>query len=241
MNRRDLCEATWKQKFDEHGLSIGFELIKRDWTSHKGRKVVVRCKACNNSFSTWNVDMIFRNRGNIKYIICPSCGTMSNGDIMWTRSPQCDEAMVFYSQGHSLLETAKKYGVKDYQITNAAIQRHVSNGRDFHKAGEEANILKIKPYGKWTRSHKGRAVKYGCDYEIGITLKKLIRRDGLRCAICGEMCNLNDHDWTPHHGPTYPTIDHIIPMAKGGGHTWDNVQIAHALCNSKKGDNYEAG
>ena len=37
-------------------------------------------------------------------------------------------------------------------------------------------------------------------------------------------------------GPTYPTLDHIIPLAKGGTHTWNNVQCACAMCNSEKRD-----
>lgn len=31
------------------------------------------------------------------------------------------------------------------------------------------------------------------------------------------------------------TLDHIIPVAKGGPHTWENVAPAHAMCNFKKG------
>lgn len=85
-------------------------------------------------------------------------------------------------------------------------------------------------------THRHRARKYGCIYESGITLKKLIKRDGLRCALCGEMCDPNDHEWSEHFGPTSPTIDHIIPMSKGGGHVWNNVQVAHAICNSRKRD-----
>ena len=26
-------------------------------------------------------------------------------------------------------------------------------------------------------------------------------------------------------------------MSKGGGHVWDNVQVAHIICNSEKGAN----
>ena len=48
-----------------------------------------------------------------------------------------------------------------------------------------------------------------------------------------------DHEWTDHTGPKHPTIDHIIPMSKGGGHVWDNVQVAHAICNSIKRDSIE--
>jgi len=85
-------------------------------------------------------------------------------------------------------------------------------------------------------SHRHRARMYGCAYDSSVTLKKLIKRDGLRCAICGEMCDINDRSWSKYSGPMYPSIDHIIPMSKGGGHIWSNVQIAHIICNSEKGD-----
>lgn len=79
-----------------------------------------------------------------------------------------------------------------------------------------------------------RAKKFGCEFEKGITLKKLIERDGLRCAICGKKCDWNDRSWNGNCGPMYPSMDHIIPMSKGGGHTWDNVQVAHMICNDRK-------
>ena len=84
------------------------------------------------------------------------------------------------------------------------------------------------------RDHRKRATKYGCDYERGVTLKALIKRDGLRCAICGGECDLNDRSYGNGIGPLYPSMDHIIPMCKGGGHTWNNVQVAHHICNSRK-------
>lgn len=30
---------------------------------------------------------------------------------------------------------------------------------------------------------------------------------------------------------------HVLPVVKGGTHTWDNVQLAHRGCNSSKDDN----
>jgi hypothetical protein len=46
--------------------------------------------------------------------------------------------------------------------------------------------------------------------------------DGL-CGICGEVVDGQYH------------FDHRVPLAAGGTHTADNIQIAHPLCNLKKG------
>ena len=32
------------------------------------------------------------------------------------------------------------------------------------------------------------------------------------------------------------TVEHIIPLCKGGTHTWDNVAPSHARCNFQRGD-----
>lgn len=32
------------------------------------------------------------------------------------------------------------------------------------------------------------------------------------------------------------TIDHVIPIARGGSHTYENVKVAHKSCNSRKRD-----
>lgn len=57
-------------------------------------------------------------------------------------------------------------------------------------------------------------------------------RDGFKCQICNKKLAMDKK--APH--PDSPSIDHIVPLAKGGTHTWANVQAAHFLCNSKKSD-----
>ncbi len=85
------------------------------------------------------------------------------------------------------------------------------------------------------KSYRRRCRKYGAEYQSGISLAKVYKRDGGICQICGEPTDWNDKSWGSA-GPLYPTIDHVLALANGGSHTWDNVQLAHALCNSVKRD-----
>lgn len=100
------------------------------------------------------------------------------------------------------------------------------------------NSKKYKAQGKsWRCNGCTRARKLGLPFEEGITKKKLLKRDGDRCAICSLPLQM-DGDF---RAPLYWSVDHIIPLAKGivngkGGHTWDNVQLAHRQCNSAKRD-----
>lgn len=49
----------------------------------------------------------------------------------------------------------------------------------------------------------------------------------LFCALCNEPLSRNK-----------TTIDHIIPLAKGGEERLENYQLVHRRCNELKGDNY---
>ena len=72
-----------------------------------------------------------------------------------------------------------------------------------------------------------------------ISIKTLYKRDKGVCYICGGKCDFKDHTREGSNftsGSTYPSIDHVIPLARGGKHSWSNVKLAHHLCNSKKSD-----
>lgn len=62
-------------------------------------------------------------------------------------------------------------------------------------------------------------------------LRSVAIRDCLRCGICG-----GDVDMTLRWpDPGMPTIDHVVPMARGGSDDPENLQLAHYLCNISKG------
>lgn len=78
----------------------------------------------------------------------------------------------------------------------------------------------------------------GIVVDRSITVEKLYEKSNGVCAICGGQCDWSDHvlrdDGTFVVGAMYPSIDHVKPISKGGLHEWDNVQLAHLSCNSKK-------
>lgn len=53
----------------------------------------------------------------------------------------------------------------------------------------------------------------------------IIFRDNFECQYCGQGGSVKDL-----------TIDHVIPVSRGGQNTWENVVTACGPCNSKKGN-----
>lgn len=73
------------------------------------------------------------------------------------------------------------------------------------------------------------------EYDEGVTLKKVQAKYHDVCQICGLMVD-DTAIVNGHIKRLYPTIDHIIPLSKGGTHTWENVRLAHMSCNAGKRD-----
>ena len=62
--------------------------------------------------------------------------------------------------------------------------------------------------------------------------KEIFIRDNWCCGICKEAVDptLN------HPDPMSASLDHVVPLSRGGSHTRDNVQLAHLRCNLRKND-----
>ena len=79
--------------------------------------------------------------------------------------------------------------------------------------------------------HRRRAAKKNVKYER-IDLKGVFAECGMTCGICKERVDFR----LKHPDPKSPSIDHIIPLSKGGTHTYENVQLTHLVCNLRKSD-----
>jgi 5-methylcytosine-specific restriction endonuclease McrA len=56
-----------------------------------------------------------------------------------------------------------------------------------------------------------------------IDRNEIIRRDNGVCYLCGQDIPVNEI-----------SLDHVIPLARGGSHTKDNLRAVHKRCNSRK-------
>lgn len=65
-----------------------------------------------------------------------------------------------------------------------------------------------------------------------VTRESVWKRQGGRCAMCKRKTTMRKEST-----PRQATIDHIVPISKGGTHTQDNTQLLCRDCNCKrKGD-----
>ena len=64
---------------------------------------------------------------------------------------------------------------------------------------------------------QGKAVRFN--------RQNILYRDDFTCQYCAKKFSLKEL-----------TMDHVVPVSRGGENTWQNVVAACAPCNTKKGD-----
>lgn len=127
------------------------------------------------------------------------------------------------------------------EYVRAMLWQHFCSGK-CKEASQGKNKESRKEYAKRRRkTAKGRADKklYKtlrrrrelAEYEA-IDPIQVLTRDRWVCQLCGIK--------TPRalrgtNEPNAPELDHVIPLALGGSHTWGNLQCLCRTCNGKKG------
>ena len=270
INWRDAAEANNKKRSDEAEQrlsqrldSLGFEYI--DGYESKNSTIRIKCKVCG-TIKSIRYDSI---TDNICCIECRKEQTRQHQEVrkieyQWhsaivraerqkVKAEQKAEQQkiedkkrseYLNAKTHTCEICGKKFSIAEYM--NRCGLREVQNNPRY--CSKECKVVarnqKVKEYKKSigyndkTLMHRAR--HYGAKRVSGWDWKRVAKRDGMRCAICGGICDPNDlyiKNGYKICGPNYPTLDHIIALADGGSHTPDNFQLAHHYCNSKKGAN----
>lgn len=116
-----------------------------------------------------------------------------------------------------------------------AVRRERPNRNEEQRRQRAARRVRGEKYNPWTDAmraayHRRRAKTHGVARVEKFSHLEVFERDGWRCGICGEAVD---------GGLAYPdrrsaSLDHIIPIARGGQHERSNVQLAHLVCNQWK-------
>ncbi len=77
------------------------------------------------------------------------------------------------------------------------------------------------------KSLRRRAVIHGVFAE-NVIPSVVFDRSGGVCGVCAVLIT-SDEKWH---------VDHIVPLSKGGAHSYANTQPAHAFCNISKGSKW---
>ncbi len=96
-------------------------------------------------------------------------------------------------------------------VRGVAVIEEAVDGRSFG-AFPEPKVLRLVRYVamRWRHSRRPGWSKAGVH-----------KRDRGRCGYCGQPGN---------------SIDHIVPVSRGGGSTWENTVLACTRCNHRKAD-----
>lgn len=195
-----------------------------------GYKSVFKCNDCGYVFEITSHTARVSN-----YISCPSCEREKRSSLLTERKAQREAEKEAKRQAEYSKEKHCSFCGCVFHSENATSLYCSKRCKRKAKKQRDIEAGKTPKRRKRDTAHRARAREYGVPYDSSITKEKLIERDGITCAICGKPCDPNDTSWGSC-GPLYPSIDCIIPMKKGGGFVWDNVQLAHVICNSNKRD-----
>jgi hypothetical protein len=113
---------------------------------------------------------------------------------------------------------------------------HGASRRKAKLRKKESNESKGLPRNYGRSAHRSRAKKYGVAHESGITPLSVFEASRWICQLCFGYVDPREST-----GIWRPTLDHVIPMARGGAHVRENLQLAHMICNSYKGKTVPPG
>ena len=187
-----------------------FEIVEE--TKHNW--FVLKCRSCGHEFER-HVDLNYPTT-------CPECRRIESAKREEERKAEREA-----EAKRSLMQ----------KIVNILAHEHICSacGRRFRDANPSKLYCSSRcKNASRAAGYSARAKRFGVECDPSITLDAALRRFGYTCYLCGKTCTKEDKSWGSF-GRDYPTIDHVIPMSKGGSHTWDNVRIACGECNSIKG------
>lgn len=133
--------------------------------------------------------------------------------------------------------------MKDYYAENAEDKRE--SGRNYRAANLDR--IRAEDRARYERdrekrielateiTHRRRQRAKLVPFERGVTRAALRKRDGDECCYCGITMSFMRLR-KGQYAPDLATVEHVIPLSKGGAHTFANTTLACWECNIRRGN-----
>lgn len=171
------------------------------------KKVDAKCQACGDAFLT--------ARG-AAYCGDTCARRAKNG---WTKTAACSECGVEF--------TRKSRSTSPCCSDECRTERL----RRLIRAKNEERKKTVEYHEKRRLAQQRRRARQRSLPTEDFSFDEIASRDGWRCGLCNDPVDRA----LRYPDPKSPSLDHVIPLAKGGGHTRGNAQLAHLRCNIAKG------
>lgn len=161
-----------------------------------------------------------RTRADGRSYICRKCAHARGARY---RAAHPDETRVRHAAYHAAhaveIEAARvnRRAMNPEKTRAAAAAYHASHRAEI--LARSAAWDREHPESSRARTAQHRARKLAGFVE-DVALASLVARDHGRCGICGKPVAPKDR-----------SVDHILPLSRGGQHSYANTRLAHRLCN----------
>lgn len=203
----------WQMRPDKRGPYCKPCATKRSTESHKRKRkglAPLRNRNCQR----------FDESTGIFMRTCAVCRIEKPLDQYSPRNRYCRECRNTRSRKSNITNDQLAKARARYQrcvLKQPAKARTNANARS--RKWRAKNPDTVLEYGK-----QRRARKKGAPIVERISRSTIIKRDNSTCYLCSRKLE-----------PPEITLDHVIPLVRGGHHTADNLRVACRSCNSRKG------
>lgn len=213
-------------KYREKHFIDTFNLLHPDYTYINGFvdnkcKVLIKCNKCGSELYK-SVDRLMRKNVNIE---CSNC----------VKNELIQKKQLQFMIDKYIKELIKTYKRNYNQFHNGFYKYLKQNTIYIKKCNHCNSIYEEHSKSKYCSKCRNK-INHKHSYK---SLMKLYKRDKGICYLCNCKCDLEDYVYngdTFIAGNYYPSIEHIIPLSKGGTDEWDNIKLAHRICNTLKRD-----
>lgn len=195
-------------------------------------------------------EVVRRLEGYSRYRLkCLSCGHEFDRSVDKRCTPKCPECERTRKEReywqhefnqpclHLVFDSKKK-------VDRSKTVKCLECGEEFIIGDRSSNKIPKFCSDKCSHKHNGRKARHIRRDRLGDTGERptwrQLYKDGQHhCYLCG--CEVNPLDFRRDEkgsfiaGSTYPSLDHVIPLSRGGRNTFENSKIACFKCNSLKG------